>query len=107
VLFAILLISTTEFNVRWLQSSTMVIGATVSSSSLLQEQKMAQLSAINLILISFYLNNSSIPGIWHIHFATASSSASLTLLAFTIALFITRSYNLLIAFVLQVIGNSD
>jgi hypothetical protein len=41
----------------------MVIGATVSSSSLLQEQKMAQLSAINLILISFYLNNSSIPGI--------------------------------------------
>jgi hypothetical protein len=45
-----------------LQSSTMVIGATVSSSS--QEgKKMAQLSAINLILISFYLNNSSIPGI--------------------------------------------
>jgi hypothetical protein len=41
----------------------MVIGATVGSSSLLQEQKMAQLSAINLILISFYLNNSSIPGI--------------------------------------------
>jgi hypothetical protein len=38
VLFAILLIST-EFNVRWLQSSTMVIGATVGSSSLLQEQK--------------------------------------------------------------------
>jgi hypothetical protein len=38
VLFAILLISTTEFNV-WLQSSTMVIGATVGSSSLLQEQK--------------------------------------------------------------------
>jgi hypothetical protein len=30
---------TTEFNVRQLQSSTMVIGATVGSSSLLQELK--------------------------------------------------------------------
>jgi hypothetical protein len=68
-----------------------VIGATVGSSSLLQEQKMAQLSAINLILFSFLFEQFVHSWHhWHIHFATASSSASLTLLAFTIALFITK-----------------
>jgi hypothetical protein len=80
----------------------MVIGATVGSSSLLQEQKMAQLSAINLILISFYLNNSSIPASLAYPFCYRIKLASLTLLAFTIALFITRSYNLLIALCLAV-----
>jgi hypothetical protein len=64
---------------------------------------MAQLSAINLILISFLFEQFVHSWHhWHIHFATASSSASLTLLAFTIALFITRSYNLLIALCLAV-----